>query len=460
MKHAALAALALAVTPVACLAQGTQTQAAAAQTDVQMMAPEGSSGPPLTLTLPDALQRAEGNDPQFQAAVTGVKNAREGVVQARAAMLPAISATTQYLNAQGNGISPVGRFVTQDGVHVYRGWGVLHEGMPGDFFIKAGPRAAAYQKAMAQAQQDVARRGLAATVTTDYYALIVSQRAYATAQEALERAGHFLQTSEALERGGEAAHTDVIRFQLEYNQEKQVMQDAELAMANARATLAVLLFPKFNENFTVVDDLDTPPPLPAFNDVQTMAKSNNPQIRAALAAYGASKLNVAIARAAFYPSLSIDVDYGIEANAFALRSVNDTAPGRRQPNLGYFATYALNVPVFDWGSLHSKLKQAKNDEELQRVNATYAQRQLLSQLYSLYNEAAIAQNQIETLHNSANLAAQNLQLVTMQYKAGEAAVLQVLDAETALNAARNADAAGKARYRNALAALQTLTGGF
>lgn len=238
------------------------------------------------------------------------------------------------------------------------------------------------------------------------------------------------------------------------------MEDAELAVSNARAALAVLLFPKFDENFNVIDDLDSPPPLPPFGDVQTMAKNKNPQIRAALAAYGQSKLNVSMARAAFYPSLTIDLDYGIEANSFALHSANTTSPRRVEPNLGYFVTYALNVPVFDWGFLHSKLKQAENDEELQRVNSTFAQRQLLSQLYSSYNEASVAQGQLETLQNSSKLAAQNLQLVTMQYKAGEAAVLQVLDAETALDAARNADAAGKARYRNALAALQVLTGSF
>jgi outer membrane protein TolC len=58
------------------------------------------------------------------------------------------------------------------------------------------------------------------------------------------------------------------------------------------------------------------------------------------------------------------------------------------------------------------------------------------------------------------LAQQNLQLVTMQYQAGEAAVLQVLDAETSAADARNSYASGEARYRNALATLQTLTGSF
>lgn len=419
------------------------------------------SGPPITLTLQDALKRAEKYSPQFQAAVTAAKLAREDQVQARAAMLPSISYTTQYLNTQGNGISPVGRFVTNDGVHVYRAWAVVHESMPATFFFSSGPRSAAYAHALSQANEEIARRGLAVTVTNAYYALALAQRQYATAEQSVENARRFLQISQELEQGGEVAHADVIRFQLQFNQQQQALENAEVAMSTARLNLAVLLFPDLNQNFTIVDDLDVPPVLPTFNEVQIMARNNNPQIRAALMAYQQARLNVSIARAAFYPSLSLDLDYGIEANAFALySSTNTTRPGVRQPNLGYFATYVLNVPIWDWGTSLSKLHQAEDQRNLARVNLSFAQRQLLSQLYSSYNEAQAAWKQLDTLHNSVSLAARNLQLVTMQYKAGETAALQVLDAENSLSQARDAYAAGQVRYRSALANLQTLTGSF
>ncbi len=420
----------------------------------------GASGPPITITLQDALQRAEKYSPQFQAAVTAVKLAREDRVQARAAMLPSVSYTTQYLNTQGNGISPVGRFVTNDGVHVYRAWGVVHESMPASFFFSAGPRSAAYAQALAQANEEIARRGLAVTVTNAYYALALAQRQYATAQQSLENARRFLKISRELEQGGEVAHADVIRFELQFNQQQQALENAEVAMSTARLDLAVLLFPDLNQNFTIVDDLDVPPVLPTFSEVQMMARNNNPQIRAALTAYRQSRLNVSVARAAFYPSLTLDLDYGIEANAFALYSINNTREGVRQPNLGYFATYAIDLPIWDWGARLSKLHQAEDQRNLARVNLSFAQRQLLSQLYSSYNEAQAAWKQLDTLHNSVSLAARNLQLVTMQYKAGETAALQVLDAENSLSQARDAYAAGQVRYRSALATLQTLTGSF
>jgi outer membrane protein TolC len=171
-------------------------------------------------------------------------------------------------------------------------------------------------------------------------------------------------------------------------------------------------------------------------------------------------VDVAMAKSAFFPSLGIEFDYGIEANALALHSDNLTRPGVLQPNLGYFVTYSLNLPVWDWGTRLSNLHAAEDQKALARINLSYAQRQMLNSLYNSYNEAAVAWNELGNLRRSVDLAARNLELVTMQYQAGETQVLQVLDAENSLDQARNADAAGAARYRNALAALQTLTGSF
>jgi outer membrane protein len=454
-----LPALCLCLTPAMAQTRGAD---ATVEQPLQLVAPPPTknAGPPLTLTLADALARAQKNSPQFQAAVTAVKLARENRVQARAAMMPSLDYEMDYLNTQGNGISPVGRYVTNDGVHVYRAWAVVRQTLPGSFFIDAGPRKAAYEEAIAKAGAEVARRSLVVTVTQNYYALIVAERAYATAQQSLANAQHFLQISQALEQGGEVAHADVIRFELQVSQAQRNLEDTELAMSQTRLNLAVLLFPTFNGNFTVVDDLDTPSELPDFRQAEVMAKNHNPELAAALASYHSSGVDVGAAKSAFFPTLSVAFDYGIEANALALHSVNLTRPGVVQPNLGYFVTYSLNLPIWDWGKRLSQLHQAQDQKNLAQLNLLFAQRQLLSHLYFYYGEAETARNQLTSLRRSVDLAEQNSQLVSLQYQAGETAVLQVLDAETSLASARNSYAAGEARYRNAVATLQTVTGSF
>src|SRR5579871_4207974 len=80
---------------------------------------------PRTLTLKDALAMAEKNDPGVLAAISDSSTAREDRNQARAALYPSLSGRSEYLGTEGNGKLASGRFVTNDGVHVYRDWAVM-----------------------------------------------------------------------------------------------------------------------------------------------------------------------------------------------------------------------------------------------------------------------------------------------------------------------------------------------
>ena len=419
------------------------------------------TGPPVTVTLQDAMALARKSNAQYLSTVTDSKNAREDAVQARAALLPSLGYTQQYLNTQGNGKIPTGRYVTNDGVHVYRAWGVFHQEMPAGFFSFSPYHRAAAAAALAQAKAEIASRGLAVTITKLYYGLIIAQRKYATAEQTLDQATRFLDITRKLESGGEVAHSDVIKAQLQFDQQKQAFQEAELTMSNAHLALAVLLFPNFNQHFTVVDDIDQAPVLPSFPELRAMAERENQDVRAAMAALRQSRSDVAIARANFFPTLSLDVDYGIEANAFALRSTVAADPqAGRLPNLGYFATATLNVPVWNWGATRSKLRQAENRRQQAQVELSQAQREALGNLYSFYKEVTVVRSEAGTLREAADLAAQSLRLTNLRYGAGEATALEVVDAQNSMAAARNAFDENQARYRVALATLQTLTSRF
>ena len=75
-------------------------------------------------------------------------------------------------------------------------------------------------------------------------------------------------------------------------------------------------------------------------------------------------------------------------------------------------------------------------------------------------EARVVLGQIDSLRKSEELAAETLRLTLLRYQAGEATALEIVDAQNALAAARNAFDDGQARYWVALATLQTLTGRF
>jgi outer membrane protein TolC len=444
-------------------AQG-ETPAPNPESDVKLLQPAvpGQATPPVTVTLQDALERARKLDPTLLGASWDAKSAHEDRIQARNAMLPSITATSAYLATQGNGgkISD-GRFVTNDGIHVYRAWGVYHQDLSPGLLLGTEYTRTKAAEALANAKAEIARRGLAVTVTKNYYALVVAQRKYATAQAGLDQAKRFMDITQQMERQGQSPRSDALKAEIQYRIQKQAFDEAKFSMEDTRLGLAVILFPDFNENFTVVDDLDSSPALPPFPEVEAMAEKQNPDLRVALETARETDLDVKLAKTAFLPTLTVETDYGIEANCFALNCARSSFPEVGVvPNLGYFLTAVLTVPVWDWGTLHSKLKQAEYKQQSAQAALSLAKRLHLSELYATYDEAIVAQSALEESRRTAELAAESLRLTNLRYQGGASLASEVVDAETALVTARNAYADAQVRYRTLLATLQTFTGSF
>ena len=290
-------------------------------------------------------------------------------------------------------------------------------------------------------------------MVADYYNLVAAQRRERNAALAAGDAGRFLDLSRKLENGGEVAHSDVIKAQLQQQDRLRAVQEAGLATERSRLGLAVLLFPTFNDQFTVRDDLDREPSLPERAAVQAALQRHNPEVAAALAAVRQAESGVSLARSAYLPTVSLDYFYGIDATAFALHS-------NGVPNLGSAATATLSIPVWNWGLTRSRVRQATLRRQQAQVELSAAQRQVLADVQTAYGEAHTAQAELATLRDSATLAAESLRLTNLRYQGGDATALEVVDAQTTLNLARDALVSGETRYRVALAGLQNLTGSY
>jgi outer membrane protein TolC len=413
------------------------------------------------ITLQDALVRARNLDTTVQSALTDAAIAREDIVQARAARRPSLSQSTSYILTQGNGITPNGRYVTGDGVHLYHSVATVRQDFSPTTIGNVDYRKAAAAEALANARVDIARRGLDVTVTENYYGLVAAQRRFAAVEQGIQQAQRFLETTQQQERAGEAAHSDAVKAEIQLQRQRRSSQDATLAIENARLNLAVLLSPTLDENFSVVDDLDSARPLPPFAELKTMAEKESPTLKAASALVNSASLGVRSAKYGLLPSLNIEANYGIDANAFALHSTRAAEPeAGRLPNLGFSLVFNLSIPIFDWGSTKSKVRQAETKVRQAEVELTHTQRQALSNLYTFYNEAAAARAAVDLARSSADLATESLRLTNLRYQSGDSTVLEVVDAQNTLIEARNAYDEAQVRYRLAVSSLQSLTGGF
>jgi outer membrane protein TolC len=404
---------------------------------------------PLTIDLQSALQRARTWSPQFLAAALAAASAKEDRVQAKAAFYPTVSALNSFLYTQGNG-TDTGVFVANNGVHIYDEQLTVHADV--SVTKRAQYQSTLAAEAAAKARQDVARRGLATTVIQNYYGVISANRHRVNAIRALDEARQFEDLSQKQERGGEVARADVVKAQLQRRQREQQLNEAEINVDKAKLALAVLIFQDLMQPYEVVDDLKADAPSPTPEEGRQASLVANPDLQAADASLRQATSGVAVARGDYFPLFSVDYFYGINSNVL---SVTDPFGNR---NIGSVVQATVTVPVWNWGSTRSRVRQAQIAQQQAQNDLNFAKRQVESNLDSYLLEARAARTQLAQLLDSRALAEENLRLTTLRYTGGEATALEIVDAQSTASDARNGYDDGLGRYRLALANLEILMG--
>ena len=418
-----------------------------------------AQGPaPSRISLPEAIRRAQTNEPTFAASAAAQKTEAINSYLAKAALLPTATYHNQMLFTQSNGTTNKGGevgnksqpiFIANNAIHEYTSQASINETI--GLRQIADAQAASATAARARAELEIARRGLVSTVVALYYQVSAAEKKRGLFAQALQEANDFTSLTQKREAAREVAHADVIKAQLQQQQRQRDLSDSGVLADRARLELGVLLFPDPRTAYTT-EEPGPPSALPAEDEVNRLASSKNPEIRSALAEMRAANAGVLSARAAYLPDVALNFSYGIDAPEFATR-------GRAgENNLGYSISGTVDLPVWDWFSTQKRVKQSEIQRDVAKVNLTAAQRRLIATLEETYKEAAAARDQLDLLDQSVHTAAESLRLTKLRYQAGEATVLEVVDAQNAYLTAETAQADGVVRYQSAFAALQLLTG--
>ena len=419
--------------------------------------PAAKQAKPSTVTLDEALSRARANQPAFAAARAASESATLDRSIARAALLPAVTYHNAYLYTQPNGSKnqagssgsqAAPKFIANNAVREYASQAVVNETL-GLAQATDLSRASA-TAAVANAELEIARRGLTAAVATLFYGTATAQERVEVEQRAADEAASFVTLTGQREAQREAAHADVLKAELTEQQRKRDLADAQLAMDKSKLDLGVLLFEDPRSAYTV--SLPVEKPLPLQSEIEVAAQAGNPELRSAFASLRVANLDVRAARAAYLPDVALNYTYGIDAEQAA---VNGPAGVR---NLGYSASVTVDIPVWDWFSTQHKIRQAQIQRDSVKVALTATQRSLVAQLEEFYNEAALAERQLISLKLSVDTARESLRLTRLRYNSSEATVFEVVDAQNSLTTAELGLVDGNVRYRLALANLQLLTG--
>lgn len=388
-------------------------------------------------------QQAEANSPTLAQSAARLRAAQAAVTSSGAAALPTVGANASSSRARSGSQlsdgSSTARISTSHSLGLTASWELDLWGR-----ISAGVSAA---QASAQASADdlaAARLSLQAAVAQTYFSLRAAEAQAALLGETLKAYDRSWELTRNRQAAGVASSADVAQAEAQYKSTQVQLLEAQTTRSQLEHALAALL-----GQAPAAFALEPTAALPAPADVPQALPSDllqrRPDIAAAERRVAAANAQIGVARAAYFPTLTLSAAGGFRGSPLAdLFSA---------PNLFWSLGPALAASIFDGGARSAAVETARANHA--QVTAAYRQT-VLTALQEVEDNltAAAALAQEEQLQREATAAAQRaLDVVENQYRAGTVGYLNVLAAQTTVLSSQRSLIDVKSRRLTAVNAL-------
>jgi multidrug efflux system outer membrane protein len=275
--------------------------------------------------------------------------------------------------------------------------------------------------------QRAVRLTLIQEVVSTYIDLRASDRKLEITKQTLKVRQDSLDLTEKLERGGSAPLSDVRQAeQLLYTASSQVPQLEQQIQQDENA-LRLLLGEDPGPVAHTAPDALAPPPQDLPTGLPSQLLERRPDIQQAEQTLVAANAQIGIARAQFFPQLSITTSAGVGGNEFS--NLFDVS-GKTIYGIG-----SLTQPIFEGGKLRGQLKLSRETKEemvlnYQKTIAT-AFRDVSNALIAL-NKQRVNREEQEKLVAAAQDATR---LARLRYQGGATGYLEVLTTDSSLYSA-------------------------
>lgn len=293
--------------------------------------------------------------------------------------------------------------------------------------VAAGVSAAQASADASAADLAAARLSLQATVAQTYFALRAAEAQGRLLDDTLRAYERSWELTRARQAAGVATSADVAQAEAQYKTTRVQWMESRTTRTQLEHALATLLgLPPAAFALAPTAELPSPPAVPGALPAQLLQR--RPDVAAAERRVAAANAQIGVARAAFFPAVTLSASLGQRSTVLA-----DLF---NAPNLVWSLGPALAASLFDGGARSAAVESARASH----AQATAAYRQtVLAALQEVEDNLAAAASlaEEEALQREAVAAAQRaLEVVEHQYRAGTVGYLNVLTAQTAVLSAR------------------------
>lgn len=402
-------------------------------------------------TLDELQSRALAANQNLAAAAARVEQARAAAGLARSSYFPSIGLRPS-LDRSRSSETTDNRFPVTEST-TYRG--VLDAVWELDLFgrVRRLHESARAEVSAGTADFENVRLALTAEVAATYFSLRGLDRELALVTDGVALRRHALDLVASRRAGGAATDFDVARAETELaatEAESFALTNRRAALQNALAVLLGEAAPTFEiSNFE--SQIPSPPTVPAGLPSELLER--RPDIAAAEATLAAANARIGVAKAAFFPAISLTGSFGYASGDVDRLFQADSKLWSIGPS--------LYLPIFQGGRNRANLARSRAAFEesvalfRQRVLVAFRETQDALTATQLLAEQAAAQERAVAAARRARELAQT------RYDAGYVNYFEVLDAQrTLLAAERAATQLGAQRLVNSVGLVKALGGGW
>jgi len=409
---------------------------------------------PLKLTLHDAVSLALHQNPQVQISNLSVAQSQEGVAIARAGLLPqaglqAFEQTHHFSVPALFGLAHV-PFLPLPGhlgpFQEYQG-GPTFSAPIFDLTLWRRWQASKEIVGESKAQELGVREQTTALVVSQYLGSLRAAADVKAAQSRVDLAQALYNQAADLQKSGAGTGIDTLRANVELQNERQRLIEAQTQLHTSIFGLAQLLNVDPHREIELADQVsffDTPA-IEVDRSLEA-AYANRPEMQALLARVRETQRDKEAASDARYPSLSFDGFWAEQG----------LTPATAVPAYTYGVT--LNVPLLTGGRIHAETSRA--DLELRKIDRQMQdQRNLIAlQVKTAIAQLADARTEVDVANQAVGLADEEVVQARDRFQAGVADNIEVISAQDALARANDNQIVALYRYNQARADVAHATG--
>ena len=373
--------------------------------------------------LNDLVAKAVQNNSDIKLAVARIEEADAVLREVGAALFPQIdlNSAASRTRATTTGATPVFANNPRSNFNAQ-----LRTSFELDFWGKLSrtKEAARAQALSTRYAKDTVALSLAGLVASNYLLLRSLDSQLLLTQVSLKSREESLALTQRRLEGGVASALDVQQAEVARENLSAQLSDLNRLRALSLHQLTVLTGDvELNIASADITSLPIPPSPPA--GLPSALLESRPDVRQAEEQMVAANANIAVAKAALYPSISLTAGFGAESMQLGdvLKSASRIWTGG----------LSLNLPIFDAGKMSARVDQASAKQK--QVLASYEG--VLLNAFREVNDALVSlrlQTEREVALNKAQVAAQKaLQISENRYQSGYSAYLEVLDAQRVYN---------------------------